>query len=85
MTDDELARAYRLEEFRDHLALEAGNSKNTVEGYGRDLRHLAEFLAGKGVARPDQATRKQLRDFVFESRRLEVEDRLCFASAYLRG
>jgi hypothetical protein len=26
-----------------------------------------------------------LRDFVYESRRLEVEDRLCLASAYLRG
>jgi len=72
VTGDELARAYRLEEFRDHLALEAGNSRNTVESYGRDLRHLAEFLAGKGVARPDQATRKQLRDFVFELKELQL-------------
>ena len=65
MTPDELSRAFRLEEFRDHLALEAGNSRNTVESYGRDLRHLAEFLAGLGLTRPEQATRKQLRELVF--------------------
>jgi integrase/recombinase XerD len=72
VTGDELARAFRLEEFRDHLALEAGNSKNTVESYGRDLRHLAEFLAGQGIARPQEATRKQLRDFVFELKDLQL-------------
>ena len=66
MTPDELARAFRLEEFRDHLALEAGNSRNTVESYGRDLRHLAEFLTGRGVARAQDATRRDLRDLVFE-------------------
>ena len=70
MTADELARAFRLEEFRDHLALEAGSAKNTVESYGRDLRTLAEFLGGRGVARAQDATRKQLRDFVFELKEL---------------
>ncbi|HWA40733.1 MAG TPA: site-specific integrase, partial [Gemmatimonadales bacterium] len=62
MTPDEFARAYRLEEFRDHLALEAGSARNTVESYGRDLRTLAEFLAGRGIARAQDATRKELRD-----------------------
>ena len=66
MTPDELGRAFRLEEFRDHLALEAGNSRNTVESYGRDLRHLAEFLAGRGIARAADAGRRDLRDLVFE-------------------
>lgn len=66
MTPDELARAFGLEEFRDHLALEAGNSPHTVENYGRDLRHLAEFLAGRNVTRAQDATRKDLRDLVFE-------------------
>jgi integrase/recombinase XerD len=70
VTADELARAFRLEEFRDHLALEAGNSRNTVESYGRDLRTLAEFLAGRGVTRPGAATRKLLRDFVFALKEL---------------
>ena len=70
MTPDELSRAFRLEEFRDHLALEAGNSRNTVESYGRDLRTLAEFLAGRGVVRPQDADRKLLRDFVFTLKEL---------------
>jgi integrase/recombinase XerD len=70
VTGDEIARAFRLEEFRDHLALEAGNSKNTVESYGRDLRTLAEFLAGRGVTRPQAADRKQLREFVFTLKEL---------------
>jgi integrase/recombinase XerD len=70
VTRDEIARAFRLEEFRDHLALEAGNSRNTVEGYGRDLRTLAEFLAGRGVTRPQAADRKLLRDFVFTLKEL---------------
>ena len=70
MTSDELARAFRLEEFRDHLTLEAGAARNTVESYGRDLRSLAAFLAARGVARPRNATRKQLRDFVFELKEL---------------
>lgn len=70
MTPDELSRAFRLEEFRDHLALEAGNSRNTVESYGRDLKTLAEFLAGRGVARPQDADRKLLRDFVFTLKEL---------------
>lgn len=65
MTPDELSRAFRLEEFRDHLSLEAGNSRNTVESYGRDLQHLAEFLAERGVNAPAAATRKDLRDLVF--------------------
>jgi integrase/recombinase XerD len=70
VTRDEIARAFRLEEFRDHLALEAGNSKNTVESYGRDLRTLAEFLTGRGVTRPQAADRKLLRDFVFTLKEL---------------
>jgi integrase/recombinase XerD len=70
VTRDEIVRAFRLEEFRDHLALEAGNSRNTVESYGRDLRTLAEFLAGRGVTHPQSADRKLLRDFVFTLKEL---------------
>jgi integrase/recombinase XerD len=74
VTADELARAFRLEEFRDHLALEAGNSRNTVESYGRDLRTLAEFLASRGITRPSAATRKLLRDFVFALKELGLSE-----------
>lgn len=72
MKGDDLARAFRLEEFRDHLSLESGSSKNTVESYGRDLRRLAEFLSGRGVGKPEAATRRLLRDFVFELKDLQL-------------
>jgi integrase/recombinase XerD len=64
-TLEEVERAFWLEPFRDYLALEAGNSANTVDAYLRDLRRLAQFSASKGMAGPAQVTRAHLRDFVF--------------------
>ncbi|HMA43238.1 MAG TPA: site-specific integrase, partial [Gemmatimonadales bacterium] len=57
--------AFRLEQFRDYLALEAGSSRHTVESYLRDVRRLATHAAGLGVARPDALTPVQLREFVY--------------------
>ncbi|HEX5003764.1 MAG TPA: site-specific tyrosine recombinase XerD [Gemmatimonadales bacterium] len=65
MTAPDLARRFWLEGFRDYLALEAGHSPNTVESYLRDLRRLAEFATGRGIASPAGLTRGHLRDFVF--------------------
>jgi integrase/recombinase XerD len=65
VTDDALARAYLLEGFADHLTLEAGASRHTVESYTRDLRRLVEFAAARGHAAPGDLTPKDLRDFVF--------------------
>ncbi|MCU0621685.1 MAG: site-specific tyrosine recombinase XerD [Gemmatimonadales bacterium] len=62
---EQIDRAFWLEGFRDHLALEAGHSPNTVESYQRDLRRLGEFARSKGVAGPEGLTRGLLRDFVF--------------------
>nr|WP_130348857.1 site-specific tyrosine recombinase XerD [Herbihabitans rhizosphaerae] len=36
--------------YLDHLAVERGTSRNTVDGYTRDLRRYAEHLAVNGVA-----------------------------------
>jgi integrase/recombinase XerD len=66
MTPDAATAApYRLEQFADYLALERGASAHTVAAYGRDIRHLAEFLASRGARGPEHATTAQLRDFVF--------------------
>jgi integrase/recombinase XerD len=64
-TLEDIERQFWLESFRDYLALEAGNSANTVDAYLRDLRRLAQFAASKGVMSPGQVTRAHLRDFVF--------------------
>lgn len=61
----ELEQAFRLDSFRDHLGLEAGNSPNTVESYSRDLRRFVEYAAMKRVPGPGGVSRPLLRDFLF--------------------
>ena len=60
-----MERSFALESFRDHLSLEAAASPHTIDNYLRDLRHLAEFSEGRGLAGPGALTPKVLRDFVF--------------------
>lgn len=61
----ELAQQFQLERFRDYLALEAGNSRHTVDSYLRDITRLAEYAAGKGITQPQQLSAAQLRDFIY--------------------
>jgi len=58
-------RAYRLEQFEDYLALEAGLSPRTVESYRRDLLRLVRWAAERGVAEPSGLSRSLLRKHVF--------------------
>ena len=62
----ELERAFRLEQFRDYLALEAGHSPHTVENYLRDLRRLVSHAVTKGVQAPTDLTAAQLREFIYD-------------------
>ncbi len=62
---DALARAFLLEQFRDYLALEAGNSRHTVDNYLRDVRRLVSHAGEQGMGRPDALTATQLREFVY--------------------
>jgi len=56
---------FRLELFRDYLALEAGNSRHTVENYLRDLERLTAWAQGAGAHGPDEVTAAQLREFIY--------------------
>jgi len=60
-----VARAFHLERFRDYLALEAGNSGNTVESYLRDITRLAEYATSRGATTPEQLSAAQLREFIY--------------------
>jgi integrase/recombinase XerD len=61
----DIARAFHLERFREYLALEAGNSRNTVESYLRDVTRLAEYGASRGARGPELLSAAQLREFVY--------------------
>lgn len=68
MTTDaraELQRAFLLERFADHLALEQGYSPQTLDAYGRDLARMAEFASSRAAPRPVDVTPLLLRDFVY--------------------
>jgi integrase/recombinase XerD len=56
---------FRVELFRDYLALEAGGSAHTVTNYVRDVRRFAGYAATKGAHRPDAVTGALLREFVY--------------------
>jgi integrase/recombinase XerD len=64
-TTQKLTRAFHLERFRDYLALEAGNSRHTVDSYLRDVTRLAEYATSKGADGPDRLVAAQLREFVY--------------------
>ena len=57
--------AFRVDQFRDYLALEAGDSVHTVANYVRDVQRLAGYAATKGARRPEEVTSRQLREFVY--------------------
>ena len=38
-----------IDDYLNYLAVEKGASRNTIEGYSRDLGRYAEFVAGEGV------------------------------------
>ncbi len=57
--------AFRVEQFRDFLALEAGDSAHTVANYVRDVRRLAGYAGTKGARRPEDVTSGLLREFVY--------------------
>jgi integrase/recombinase XerD len=63
-----MARRLSLEEgvdlYLDHLKVERGLSKNTLEAYGRDLARFTTFVAERGRADVDDITPLDVTDFL---------------------
>jgi integrase/recombinase XerD len=62
---DDVARDFRLEQFRDYLTLEQGVSPRTDEAYGRDVSRFAVYARVKGAATPVDVTARMLREYVY--------------------
>lgn len=58
-------RAFRLEQFQDHLTFERGLSERTIAAYTRDLTRWLASLQDRGVSSPDAVTPADLRAWVF--------------------
>lgn len=66
MTGEERDRAYWLEGFADHLALEVGSSRHTVEAYLRDVRRFVYHVGDAGATDPGAVTPRLVREFVYQ-------------------
>jgi integrase/recombinase XerD len=65
-----MARRLPLDEavdlFLDHLKVERGLARHTLDGYGRDLARLAQFLTDRGRADVDDVTELDITDHLVQ-------------------
>lgn len=65
-----MARRLSLDEgidlFLDHVKVERGLARHTLEAYGRDLGKLATFLAARSRADVDDVTQEDITDFLID-------------------
>ena len=50
--------------YLDHLAVERGTARNTLDSYARDLRRYEEFLRGRGIAELDEVSSNRVSEFL---------------------
>jgi integrase/recombinase XerD len=53
-----------LSAYLDHLAVERGTARNTLDSYARDLRRYAEHLSRAGVTELDQVAERHVSSFL---------------------
>ncbi|MGW5646509.1 site-specific tyrosine recombinase XerD [Saccharopolyspora sp. NPDC003752] len=54
--------------YLDHLAVERGTARSTLDSYARDLRRYAEFLVGEGISGLAEVRSEHLSGFLAELR-----------------
>jgi integrase/recombinase XerD len=50
--------------YLDHLAVERGTARNTLDSYARDLRRYADYLGGRGISDLDEVSSNQISEFL---------------------
>ena len=64
--NEALLRAFRLEQFEDHLAFERGLADATLSAYRRDLQRVIAFAETRKLRGPDDVDAAFLRDYVID-------------------
>jgi len=64
MKNENESLSLHIDAFLAMIAVEKGLAKNTVEAYSRDLRRLAEFLLGQGIAHWVEVDTARLRAYI---------------------
>ena len=63
-----------IRQFLDSLSIEKGLSRNTLLGYGRDLRRYAAYLEGKKkISSLSKVSRREITDFLLHEKDRELE------------
>ncbi len=59
-----MAVASVISGYLDHLAVERGTARNTLDSYARDLRRYADYLGGRGITDLDEVSSNQISEFL---------------------
>ncbi|MEV6611288.1 MULTISPECIES: site-specific tyrosine recombinase XerD [unclassified Kutzneria] len=71
--------------YLDHLAVERGTARNTLDSYARDLRRYGEHLATKGVASLAEVTEPHVTEFLAALREGDADHPPLAASSAARA
>ncbi len=55
-----------VDQFLDHVKVERGLARHTLDAYGRDLARFVRFVAGRGRAHIDEVTALDVTDFLIQ-------------------
>jgi integrase/recombinase XerD len=66
--------ADQVQVYLDHLEVERGSARNTLQSYARDLRRYQEYLASRGIEALAEVTEADVREFLVALRRGDADN-----------
>ena len=63
---------FAVTDYLTHLEVELGLSSNTIEAYLHDINRYVDFLSGRGISSPGEATKQTVVDYIEYLRSLEL-------------
>ncbi|HEV3355821.1 MAG TPA: site-specific tyrosine recombinase XerD [Pseudonocardiaceae bacterium] len=80
-----MAVASVISGYLDHLAVERGTARNTLDSYTRDLRRYADYLGGRGITDLDEVSSNQISEFLAALREGDADHPPLAASSAARA